>query len=162
MSRHDGAVSSFDVVVYGATAAGVLAAVAAAQEGARVALVEPGRHVGGMVSGGLGWFDFGDRDLVGGLALGFHLEVARRYGVAPWGVLGPEPCVAEAILRDWLRGAGVDVVFDARLDRVEPEGRSIRRIVVEGGRVFSATVFVDAGYEGDLLARAGVGYTIGR
>ena len=75
--------SAFEVVVYGATAGGVLAAIAAAREGASVALVEPGRHVGGMVSGGLGRTDYNerrDRSVIGGLALEFYARLARHYG----------------------------------------------------------------------------------
>ncbi len=98
-----------------------------------VALVEPGRHLGGMVSGGLGWTDVGDRATIGGLAREFYARVARHYGVALWEVLGPEPRVAEAIFRDWLAEAGVMVHFGARLARDERAGRPIRRIVTEDG-----------------------------
>lgn len=154
--------SSFDVAIYGATAGGVLAAVAASREGIRVVLLDPGRHVGGMVSGGLGWTDLGDHHVIGGMALEFYERVARHYGVDTWSVLGPEPHVAERILGDWLREAGVAVAFDARLHRVEKEGRAIRRIVAESGEVFAGRVFIDASYEGDLLARAGVSYAVGR
>ncbi len=78
-----------DVVVYGATAAGVIAAVAAADAGAETVLVEPGAHVGGMVSGGLSWTDVGDANVIGGLARGFYAAVADHYGVPLWGVRGP-------------------------------------------------------------------------
>lgn len=111
-----------EVVVYEATAGGLVAAVAAARGGRRVALVEPGRHLGGMVSGGLGWTDVGDRATIGGLAREFYARVARHYGVALWEVLGPEPRVAEAIFRDWLAEAGVMVHFGARLARDERGG----------------------------------------
>ncbi|MGN6699045.1 MAG: FAD-dependent oxidoreductase, partial [Thermomicrobiales bacterium] len=151
-----------DVVVYGATASGVVAAVAAAHLGRRVIVVEPGQHIGGMVSGGLGWTDVGDRDVIGGLARDFYARVAQHYGVALWDVLGPEPHVAERIFRDWLVEAGVAIHFGARLDRVERAGRAIRRLLVEDGRAFAAAVFIDASYEGELLARAGVSYAIGR
>ncbi|HEX8683375.1 MAG TPA: FAD-dependent oxidoreductase [Ardenticatenaceae bacterium] len=79
--------TSFGVVVYGATAGGVLVAIAAAQEGASVALIEPGRHVGGMVSGGLGRTDYNerrDRSVIGGLALEFYARIARHYGADTW------------------------------------------------------------------------------
>jgi hypothetical protein len=151
-----------EIVVYGATAGGVLAAVSAARGGARVTLIEPGRHLGGMVSGGLGWTDTSEIGLIGGMTLDFYEEVARRYDVEAWGIIGPEPHLAEAVFGDWLREAGVEVVFDGRLDRVVAEGRSIRRVVLEDGRAFEARVFIDAGYEGDLLARAGISYAVGR
>ncbi|HZG68579.1 MAG TPA: FAD-dependent oxidoreductase [Herpetosiphonaceae bacterium] len=152
----------FDVAVYGATAAGVMAAIAAAQEGARVVLLEPGQHVGGMVSGGLGHTDYGDPRVIGGLALEFYERVARTYGAETWGLVGPEPHVAEQIFRDWLAEARIEVAFDARLDRVIKDGRRITELFTEQGVSYAAQVFVDAGYEGDLLARAGVAYAVGR
>jgi hypothetical protein len=158
----DDALHRFDVVVYGATAGGVLAAIAAARDGARVALLEPGRHVGGMVSGGLGHTDYGDRRVIGGMALEFYERVARFYGAETWGMVGPEPHVAEQIFRDWLDEAGIQVVFDARLDRVVKDGRRITQLVTEHGQAFGARVFVDASYEGDVLPRAEVSYAIGR
>lgn len=151
-----------DIAVYGATAGGAVAAIAAAGEGRRVLLIEPRRHVGGMVSGGLGWTDRGEVDVIGGLARQFYERVWRHYGVEPWGVLGPEPHVAEAILRDWLRQAGVDIAFEAPLLDVAKEGRSIRRIVMANGETVAANVFIDASYEGDLLAGADVSYAVGR
>lgn len=115
-----------------------------------------------MVSGGLGWTDIGDRGVIGGQTREFYERVAAHYGVGPWEVLGPEPHVAEDIFRDWLREAGVAVHFGARLDRTALDGRTIRRIVTEAGDVFAARVFIDAGYEGDLLAGAGASYAVGR
>ncbi|MGH1526625.1 FAD-dependent oxidoreductase [Leifsonia sp. L25] len=104
-----------DVVVYGATSAGVAAATAAAGAGARVVLVEPGRHLGGMTSGGLGYTDVGDVRALGGAAARLRSDIADHYGTAPGHYAGPEPHVAEAIFRRWLEQAGVDVVFDAAL-----------------------------------------------
>ena len=69
-----------DVAVYGATGAGVMAAVAAAEAGAETVLIEPGRHVGGMVSGGLSWTDVGNTKVLGGLARRFYQAVADHYG----------------------------------------------------------------------------------
>jgi hypothetical protein len=152
----------FDVVVYGATAGGVMAAIAAAAEGMRVALVEPGHHVGGMVSGGLGWTDRSEEDVIGGLAGAFYERVGAHYGVSPQDILGPEPKVAERIFGEWLREAGVDVVFGARLADVGREERSIARIVTADGQSFGAKIFIDASYEGELLARSGVSYGLGR
>src|SRR4051812_14778664 len=98
-----------DVVVYGATAAGGGAAGVGASAGATVTLVEPGRHVGGMTSGGLGYTDVGDVRVLGGLAAWFRQAVADHYGVAVGRYAGPEPHVAEAIFLSWLSGAGVTV-----------------------------------------------------
>jgi hypothetical protein len=130
-----------DVAVYGATACGVMAAVAAAEAGAETVLVEPGRHVGGMVSGGLGWTDVGDTRVLGGLALRFYAAVAAHYGAPLWGVKGPEPHVAEQLLIGLLDGV------DVRLEERElPE----------------AAVYVDASYEGDAMAARGVPCAVGR
>jgi hypothetical protein len=130
-----------DVCVFGATAAGVAAAVAAAEAGATTTLVDPGRHVGGMVSGGLSWTDVGDERVVGGFALRFYAAVAEHYGVQLWGVKGPEPHVAEALLVRLLDGV------DVRLGETQ---------------LPDAAVYVDASYEGDLLPRFGVPYAVGR
>ena len=130
-----------DVCVYGATAAGVAAAVGAAEAGASVTVVEPGRHIGGMVSGGLSWTDVGDERVLGGFARRFYTAVAARYGAALWEVKGPEPHVAEELLTGLLDG--VDVQLG------EPS-------------LPEAAVYVDASYEGDLLPRFGVPYAVGR
>jgi len=157
---------SVEVVVYGATSAGVAAAVAAAEAGASTLLVEPGRHLGGMTSGGLGYTDVGDVRALGGAAARFRADVAAHYGTTPGRFAGPEPHVAEAILRRWLEQAGVDVLFDARLVSAETveggDGREVRSILLTGGDRVEAAVFVDACYEGDLLAAAGVPYRVGR
>jgi hypothetical protein len=129
-----------DVAVVGATATGVAAAVGAAEAGARTALVDAGDHVGGMVSGGLSWTDLGDTRVLGGFARRFHAAVAEHYDAPLWGVKGPEPHVAEAILVRMLDAAGIERVTEL------PE----------------AAVYVDAGYEGDLMAARGVPYEVGR
>ncbi|HZC73107.1 MAG TPA: FAD-dependent oxidoreductase [Jatrophihabitans sp.] len=151
-----------DVLVYGATSAGVCAAVAAASAGVRVTLLEPGRHVGGMTSGGLGYTDVGDVRVLGGPAARFRQEVADHYGVAVGAYAGPEPHVAEAIFLRWLADAGVVVVFDAALVSAEVRDRRIARAVTDAGTQYEAGMFVDASYEGDLLALTGVPYAVGR
>ena len=130
-----------DVCVFGATAAGVAAAVAAAEAGATTTLVEPGAHVGGMASGGLGWTDVGDERVIGGFALRFYAAVAEHYGAPLWSVKGPEPHVAEELLSRLLDGV------DVRLGHTE---------------LPDAAIYVDASYEGDLLSRFGVPYAVGR
>jgi hypothetical protein len=150
-----------EVVVYGATSAGVCAAVAAASAGAEVVLLEPGRHVGGMTSGGLGYTDVGDVRVLGGMAARFRQAVADHYGVPVGRYAGPEPHVAEAILRRWLEEAGVEVVFESALLSVSVVDARIDSVATAGGS-YSAGVFIDASYEGDLLAAAGVPYAVGR
>jgi hypothetical protein len=150
------------VIVYGATAGGVMAAVAAAREGASVQLVEPGRHLGGMLTGGLSHTDYGDRAVIGGLALEFYERVAKAYQKPLYFWRGPEPHLGEKILGDWLKEHRVAVLFGQRVQAVEKEGRQIRRIRLLSGQSLAAGVFIDATYEGDLMARAGVSYAIGR
>jgi PhoPQ-activated pathogenicity-related protein len=154
--------SAFDVVVYGGTAGGVIAAVAAAREHQRVALVTPDRHLGGMVSGGLGWTDYGKKEAIGGYALEFFQGVGRKYGRdIEWHF---EPHVAEAVFDDMVREAGVQV-FHGRLREkagVERAGTTIAAIHTEDGKDYSGKFFIDATYEGDLMAEAGVSYTWGR
>ena len=127
-----------DVAVFRATGAGVAAAVAAHEAGARTVLVEPTAHVGGMVSGGLSWTDVGDTRVLGGFARRFHQAVADRYGARLWELRGPEPHVAEEILVELLDG--IDVVEEL------PDAR----------------VTIDASYEGDVLAARGVRFAVGR
>lgn len=154
------AVERCDVLVYGATAGGAVAAIAAAGEGMAVTLLEPGRHVGGMISGGLGATDFGNKSVIGGMSREFFARTGRHYGQPlAWYF---EPHVAERVLRDWLAEAGVPVRFEHRLAAVERSGDRIRRVRMKNGAVFEAAVFIDASYEGDLMARAGVAYTVGR
>lgn len=158
-----GAPRQFDLVVYGGTAAGVMTAVAAAREGLAVALLEPGRHLGGMVSGGLGWTDYGRKEVIGGYSLEYFERVGRKYGrPLEWHV---EPHVAEAVFDDLVKEAGVRVFLEHRLREkggVRMAGTQIADVVLENGAAFRAKVFADASYEGDLMAQAGVSFTWGR
>src|SRR5215472_5541749 len=112
------ATHSFDVVVYGGTAGGVIAAVSASRQGLKTALVEPTRHVGGMVSGGLGFTDYGRKEVIGGYALEFYRRVGRHYQMARYGhdvAWLHEPHVAEDIFRRMLQEAGVSLFEHQRL-----------------------------------------------
>ena len=99
----------FDVVVYGGAAGGVMTAVSAAREGLTVALLEPSKHLGGMVTGGLSRTDFGKKEVIGGLALEFYQRAGKKYGrEIEW---MPEPRVAEAILNEMIQEAKTVTVF---------------------------------------------------
>ncbi len=163
-----GATRNFDVVVYGGTAGGVIAAVSSAREGLKTALVEPTAHIGGMVSGGLGYTDFGKKEVIGGYALEFYYRVGRYYGMnrysndVSW---YHEPHVGEKILRDMLAGAGVQVFERSRIREkggAAKDGTRIVSLTTESGDVFNAAVFMDSSYEGDLMAQSGVTWTYGR
>lgn len=156
--------SHFDLLIYGGTAGGVMTAITASREGLRVALLEPGTHLGGMVTGGLSATDHGDQAVVGGVAREFYEQLGAHYGrEIEW---YPEPHVAEQVLHEMILETGlVMVFFQHRLqekDGVQKEGNRLTEIRLENGRVFRAPLFVDATYEGDLMAQAGVSYTWGR
>lgn len=175
---------TYDVVVYGGTSGGVTAAVAAARHGQKVVLIEPGRHLGGLTSGGLGATDIGKKEAIGGLAREFYRRVKQHYAnPAAWKYGRPEdfrsnqhdpkedvmfyfePHVAEKIYDDLVREAKVEVVRGERLDLkagVVKRGTAIEAIVMESGRRFRGRVFIDATYEGDVMAKAGVSYLVGR
>ena len=179
-----GVAAPYDVVVYGGTSAGVAAAVQAARMGKTVVVVEPGRHVGGLTSGGLGYTDSGDKAVVGGVAREFYRRVKQHYNrPEAWTFGSPdnlrgyrkdedaawvfEPKVAEATFKAMLAEAKVPVVYGERLDRghakgVKLDGKRITAMTTESGQTYEGKVFVDATYEGDLLAAAGVTYTVGR
>lgn len=153
-----------DVVVYGGTPAGITAAITAAREGASVVLLEPGRHLGGVVSGGLGHTDIGNPKCIGGLSREYFERIGKHYGKAlEWYF---EPHIAERTFVDWIAETQVRVLFGKRLaeaqDAMRKDGGRITEIKLEDGATFAAGVFIDATYEGDLMARAGVSYVTGR
>ena len=106
---HAQPVQRFDIVVYGGTAGGSIAAIAAAHEGMRVALLEPGRHAGGMLTGGLGRTDMDRQEnVIGGFSRQFFERVGKHYGEAvSWRF---EPSVAERTLNEWLKEGGCERV----------------------------------------------------
>ncbi len=150
-----------DVVVYGGTAAGAMAGIAAARHGASVIILEPGRHVGGMVSGGLSRSDvLRQEHLIGGLALEFFTRVGKHYGQpVAWQF---EPHVAENTFKAMLKEAGVEVRFGQSLAAADTDGTRLRALHTRDGGAYTAKVFIDATYEGDLLKAAGVSYVVGR
>jgi hypothetical protein len=174
-----------DVVVYGGTSGGVAAAVQAARMGKSVLLIEPGQHLGGLTSGGLGRTDIGNKGAIGGIAREFYQRIHRYYeNPAAWqhetfeeykasrrGMVdedtmwGFEPHVAEAVYRSMLDEAKVPVLLGQRLDLksgVSKEGTRITTLILESGKTVRGRMFIDASYEGDLLAKAGVSYAVGR
>ncbi|MDE0621479.1 MAG: FAD-dependent oxidoreductase [Bryobacterales bacterium] len=180
---------TFDVVVYGGTSAAVTAAVQVRRMGKSVVVVSPDRHLGGLSSGGLGWTDTGDKSVIGGLAREFYHRIWLHYedpeawrwqepseygnrGQGTPAVDGSqrtmwifEPHVAEEVFEDLVAEHGIDVRRDERLDRssgVNVEDGRVQSIATESGAKFAGSAFIDATYEGDLMAAAGVSYTVGR
>lgn len=149
-----------DICVYGGSAAGVVAALAARRRGRSVALLVNGLHLGGLTTGGLGATDFGDKHAIGGISRQFYRELGRHYGCEERWYF--EPHVAARVIADWLKDAGIEPRYQAWLDRVELDGSDIRSLHCENGLSVQADVYIDATYEGDLLAAAGVSHVIGR
>jgi len=168
---------SLDLCIYGGTSAGVVAAIAAAKQKRSVLLIEPGRRLGGISSGGLGFTDIGNKDAIGGMSREFYRRLGKHYGKEE--VWTFEPHVAEQIFRDWLAEAGVKVLLEHRLAEAENDRGRIRRILLEHvpADAFNApgpaanlrehvpveaSTYIDASYEGDLMAAANVSFTVGR
>ncbi|GAB3450085.1 FAD-dependent oxidoreductase [Actinophytocola sediminis] len=149
-----------DVCVYGGTSAGVTAAVRAARSGLSVVLVVFGRHLGGLTSAGLGATDTGRIDAIGGLSREFYRRVGAHYGRPE--SFGFEPHVAERVFDEWVAEEGIPVHLEHRLAGVDLTGDRITALHTENRKVFRAAVYIDASYEGDLMAAAGVSHTVGR
>ena len=166
-ARHRADVEA-DVVVYGATSGGVMAAYTAKQYGKSVVLVTPGEHLGGLTTGGLGMTDFGSKAAIHGLAREFYRRVGAHYDQEEaWRF---SPSVAEQVMEAYLDEAGVEVLSGRRVVAVEKDGPELEAITCEYAGPgdspppirISGSYFLDTSYEGDLLARAGVSYTVGR
>ena len=179
----------YEIVVYGGTSGGITAAIQAARMGRTVVLVEPTQHLGGLTTGGLGATDIGNKKAIGGISREFYQRIFRYYEAPTKWVHGTkeeyfarknhansaqedtmwtfEPHVATALYDQMLEEVKekVTVVRGERLDLnkgVLKEGKRIVLIRMESGRTFEGKMFIDASYEGDLMAKAGVGYTVGR
>jgi hypothetical protein len=180
-----------DIVIYGGTSAAVIAAVQAKQMGKSAVIVCPDKHLGGLTSGGLGWTDSGNKAVIGGLSRNFYHRIWKEYQKSgAWhlqqredyvkvrGGRGAraiddkneamwvfEPHVAERIFDELIRENAIPVHRDEWLDRkngVKKSNGRIRSITTLAGRTFTGTIFIDATYEGDLMAAAGVTYAVGR
>ena len=171
-----------DVVIYGCTPAGITAALETRALGRSVTLVCRDAHVGGMTTNGLGWADTGNHAAIGGLARKFYRDVKTYYdarGIASRGRSQTtsrgddldamwvfEPHVAEEIYEGWLARAGVVPVRAQPLRRdghgVEKRGGRLVAFTTTNGARFAGRIFIDASYEGDLMAAAGVTFATGR
>lgn len=166
LSAHAKTASKTDVCVYGGTASGVVAAVAAAQEGCRVLLVEPSRWLGGMTGGGLSNIDWGRPEAVGGMAL----KILKG---------GQDDSHYRETFKSLIKQHNITVLYEHRVATVNRKGASIRSITLDhappdrmgcpsptvkqaSALTVLARVFIDCSYEGDLMAKAGVTYTFGR
>ena len=178
-----------DVVVYGGTSAAITAAVQAKRMGKTVVVVSPDTHLGGLTSGGLGFTDTGKKEVIGGISREFYQKVYDHYqsdeawqwqGKSEYGNKGQgtpaidgdartmwifEPHVAEKVFEDMVKENNIEVLRDEWLDResgVTVQDNRITEIRTLSGKKFKAKMFIDATYEGDLMAAAGVSYHVGR
>jgi hypothetical protein len=155
-----------DVCIYGGTSSGVIAAYAARLQGKSVILIEPGSRLGGMSSGGLGQTDIGNKQAITGMARDFYKQIGKHYGQEEQWIF--EPHVAEKVFLDHVKKADINVLYRHRLSSVTKEESRIKEIVIEHAagseknKIVRAKMYIDCSYEGDLLAKAGVSYTIGR
>ncbi len=179
-----------DLCIFGGTSGGIAAAVQAARLGKTAVLVNPTKYLGGLTTGGLGATDIGNKAAIGGLARDYYHRLAQHYAKdSSWtletapdyfskrrgGQAGAsaltgadatmwtfEPGVAEKVFLQWLDEAKTPVYLNQRLKSVTKTGPRITEITMENGRVFRAKMFMDATYEGDLLAKAGCSFHVGR
>ncbi len=184
-----GAARKADVVVYGCTSGAMTAAIQVKKMGKSVVVVCPEKHLGGLTAGGLGWTDSGNKAVIGGLSHEFYHRVWQHYDKPDawkwqkreqYGNKGQgtealdsnartmwifEPHVAEQVYEAWIREAGIPVVRDSWLDRkngVRKKNGRIASITMLDGKTYEGRMFLDATYEGDLMAAAGVDYHVGR
>lgn len=160
----------YDICIYGGTSAGVIAARAAALQGHSVIIIEPLDHIGGMTTGGLGQTDIGNKQVVEGLSRKFYRDLGTYYGSLEKWVF--EPSVAAEIFKGYLADPHITVLSKTGLCSVEKEGTAIQSVEVrsldnewrftDSATRIKAKEFIDASYEGDLMAAAGVSYTVGR
>ncbi len=180
---------SADVLIYGATSSGVAAAIQVSRMGKSVLLIDPGSHIGGLTTGGLSWTDIGNKGVIGGISREFYQRIRAKYdrpgawthetrehyfssrrtaNVASEDAMWTfEPKVASEVYREMLAEHKIKVALNARLDLrpgrgVRKRGNVIESIALEGGARYAAAMLIDATYEGDLMAKAGVRYTTGR
>jgi len=161
-------ITEVDVCVYGGTSAGVMAAYTAKKLHKTVVLIEPGKHLGGLTTGGLGYTDIGNKYAITGLARNFYRRIGKHYGKFEQWIF--EPSVAEKTMLGYIQSAKVPVWYNYRLHAVNKEGTTIKNIIVENSGksgetstlIIKAKMFLDCTYEGDLMAKAGVSYMVGR
>ncbi|HLT06960.1 MAG TPA: FAD-dependent oxidoreductase [Cyclobacteriaceae bacterium] len=158
--------ATYDVVVYGGTSAGIIAAYTAKTMGKSVYIIEPSRHLGGLTTGGLGYTDIGNKYAVTGLSRDFYRRLGKHYGKFEQWIF--EPHVAKNIFQQYLNEAELEVLYEHRIVAAHKEDGIIRNITIENARnpqdrkTIAGKMFIDATYEGDLMATARVSYTIGR
>ena len=175
---------AYDVVIYGGTSAGISAAIQTSRMGKSVILIEPTQRIGGLTTGGLGATDIGNKSAIGGISREFYQNIKAYYDDPKnWKWQKPEeykeernidkqdamwtfePSAALSVYKKMLSSEKIDLVYGERLNRndgVKKEGKKIVSITMESGKTYTAKMFIDATYEGDLMASSNVSYKVGR
>ena len=157
-----------DICVYGGTSAGVIAAYSAHKMGKSVVLIEPGKYLGGMTTGGLGMTDIGNKYAVTGLARLFYRQIGKHYNkFEQWTF---PPSVATKVINQFVEAGDLNVLYNRRIISSVVENKNIKAITLESSKESDtkslievhAKQFIDCSYEGDLMAKSGVSYTTGR
>jgi len=160
--------NEYDICIYGGTSSGIISATAGARLGLKVVVIEPGRHLGGLSSGGLGATDIGNKYAVTGIAREFYRKLGAHYKrFESWTF---EPHVAEEIFNEYANHPNITVIINHRLKKVDKKENKIESVQIVPskssgifpGRKIRAGIFIDCSYEGDLMASAGISYTVGR
>ncbi|MET0393213.1 MAG: FAD-dependent oxidoreductase, partial [Chitinophagaceae bacterium] len=155
-----------DVCIYGGTSAGIMAAYTAQKHHKKVLLIVSGKHLGGLTTGGLGYTDIGNKYAITGLARDFYRRVGKEYGKFEQWIF--EPSVASKVFQQYIRDAKFPMINEYHITKAEKQNGALTAITVvsENGsgtsKTIKAKVFIDCSYEGDLMAAAGVSYTVGR
>jgi hypothetical protein len=181
-------IQSYDIVVYGATSSGITAAIQSSRLDKKVLLIEPGHRIGGLTTGGLGQTDIGNKQAIGGISREFYQNIKSHYQKqvnwiwqkresyrdggqttsdsmedAMWTF---EPSAALRVFKDMIRKEkNITLIYSQRLNRksgVKKTGGKIVSIQMESGQIYQSKIFIDATYEGDLMAASGVSYIVGR
>jgi len=176
--------NEYDVVIYGGTSAGVVAAIQSSRMDKSVLLIEPTHRIGGLTTGGLGATDIGNKVAIGGISREFYQNIRKYYNDSGnWRWQKPEnykgtrtdnsedamwtfePSAALDVYKKMIESENIELVYGERLNRqdgVKKDGTRIQEIEMENGNSYIGKIFIDATYEGDLMAAAGVSYTVGR
>ncbi|WP_019377525.1 FAD-dependent oxidoreductase [Virgibacillus halodenitrificans] len=149
-----------DLVIYGGTPAGITAAIQAKKMGLEVVITEFSSHLGGITASGLGATDFGAKEAIGGLSREFYSRLGNYYDKEEQWTF--EPKAAQYVFQTWLEEYQIPIYYQQRLMEVTVEDKKIIQIIMENGNCFTGDYFIDASYEGDLMARTGISYYVGR
>ncbi len=178
---------SADVIIYGGSSAGITAAIQTARLGKSIILIEPTTRLGGLTTGGLGQTDIGNKQVIGGIAREFYRHIKRHYedpanwnwqlrsdykdggqtrsGIQEDAMWTFEPSVALTVYHEMIKHVNITIDYNQRLNRstgITKLDNQIKSITMESGQTYYGEVFIDATYEGDLMAAADISYTSGR